>query len=85
MPPKFFFRHPFGVQSADMKFRFEKAGAALLEEWQRIVSKADGMGIVDTKRLLNDIRHKDAKEFENVEIMRLFYTINALEYMNKYK
>ncbi|MBR6308497.1 MAG: hypothetical protein IKR39_07785 [Lachnospiraceae bacterium] len=85
MPPKFFIRHPFGIQSADMKFRFEKYGDAVLEDWRKIASTTDGKGIVDTARLFKDIEHKNAKDFGYGDILKLFYTINALEYTNNYK
>ncbi|MBO4615998.1 MAG: hypothetical protein J5717_01485 [Lachnospiraceae bacterium] len=85
MPPKFFIKHPFGIQSADMKFVFEKEGDRVIEEWKSIVSSLDDKGVVDKDRLLNDLNTKSMKDFSYVEIMRLFYTINALEYINNYE
>ncbi|MBR5994193.1 MAG: hypothetical protein IK018_10340 [Lachnospiraceae bacterium] len=85
MPPEFFIHHPFGIQSADMKYVFEKEGDKLIEEWKSIVTSLDDKGVVDKARLLEDLNTKSMKEFSYVDIMRLFYTINALEYINDYE
>lgn len=85
MPPDFFVMHPFGIQSADMKFVFEKEGDRIINEWRSIVSSLDDRGVVDKNRLLADLNAKSMKDFSYVEIMRLFYTINALEYINNYE
>ena len=84
MPPEFFVKHPFGIQSADMKFVFEKDGDRIIDEWKSIVSSLDDKGVVDKARLLDDLDTKSMKDFSYVEIMRLFYSINALEYINNY-
>lgn len=85
MPPEFFIKHPFGIQSADMKFVFEKDGDRIIDEWKSIVSSLDDKGVVDKARLLDDLNTKSMKDFSYVEIMRLFYSINALEYINNYE
>lgn len=85
MPPEYFVMHPIGVQSADMKFRFTKLEARHKDEWKEIVASADSLGVIDKEKLLKDLNNKAIGELGNGELMRLFYSINALEYMQKYK
>ena len=61
MPPEFFVKHPFGIQSADMKFVFEKDGDRIIDEWKSIVSSLDDKGVVDKARLLDDLDTKSMR------------------------
>lgn len=85
MPPNFFIKHPTGVQSADMQYRFKNASERIIPMWKEIVSKLDGKGIIDNSRILDTLNQKDVNDYGNGDIMRLFYTINALEYINNYE
>lgn len=85
MPPGYFYRHPFGVQSADIKYRFETYGDAVINEMKSIAEKYDGKGVIDTDKIINDLRKEKQKDFSSFDYIRLFYTINLLEYMDKYE
>lgn len=85
MPPDFFKRQPIGIQSADMRYRFLKQADRYYSEWRDIASNADGKGLIDTERLVKDLREKKMEDLGRNEIIRLFYTVSALEFIQKYK
>ena len=85
MPPNYFVNHPIGVQSADMTYRFVKLEEKHKQEWKDIVSASDSLGAVDKEKLLKDLETVAVGELTPGEVMRLFYTINTLEYIQKYK
>lgn len=85
MPPRYFVRHPFGIQSADTKYRFEQYGDRTVEEMKMIVNRCDGKGVIDVEKIKKDLEEKTMADFGQFDIIRLFYTINLLEYMEKYE
>lgn len=81
MPTDYFVDHPVGVQSADIKFRFVQRKDKIVKEWLSIIEKSDSKGALDTQKLYEDLKSKDLSEFQYFDIIRLFYTMNLLEYM----
>lgn len=81
MPTDYFVQHPIGVQSADVKYRFEQIKDSLVPEWEEMLQKYDFKGIIDKEKLVSDLKAKDVSEMFFFDTVRLFYTMNLLEYI----
>ncbi len=85
MPADYFIHHPIGVQSADVKFRFEQIKDSLIPEWKEMLEKSDFKGVIDKEKLTSDLNSKDVSEMLFFDTIRLFYTMNLLEYIQNCK
>lgn len=80
MPIGFFSKHPVGVQSADVKFRYVEDEAVIMPQWRKLASECDGRGIIDTEFIKHDLQ-TEIKDMGYFDVFRLFYTLNLLEYI----